>query len=316
MIGDGRPLLLIVAGGLAFAGGFALFLAATREFLPQDIHYLRMSAKDLCGVGSCRVVDFMVHDRAAWGGTMLGTSILWAWIVMFPLSEGQSWAWWTLAVSGSIGFASFLAYLDYGYLDPWHGIGMILLLVPFVAGMVRVRRRIGDVRFGVLFRWRPTTKDLLFDLGWWVLLVGALGTAIGGLSILWVGVTSTFVPEDLAFMRLSAPDLADISERLVPLIAHDRVGFGGGVFVMGLTTALCLWFEPPARHFWEAVALAGSISLAASIGVHFTVGYTDVRHLLPAFTAAADLTVGLALTGRRFLGRPGPASAPSPTAPD
>lgn len=314
LIGDGRPLLLLVAGGLAFAGGFALFLAATREFLPQDIHYLGMSAADLCGVGSCRVVDFMVHDRAAWGGTMLGTSILWAWIVMFPLSEGERWAWWTLAMSGATGFASFLAYLDYGYLDPWHGIGMILLLVPFVAGMVRVRRGIGDVSFSALFRWRrPTTKDLAFDLGWWVLLVGAVGTAIGGLSILWVGVTSTFVPEDLEFMVLSARDLADISDRLVPLIAHDRVGFGGGVFVMGLTTALCLWFAPPARHLWEAVALAGSISLAASIGVHFVVGYTDVRHLLPAVTAAAALTVGLALTGPRLLSG---SRTPSPMAPD
>lgn len=303
LIGDGRPLLLIVAGGLAFAGGFALFLAVTREFLPQDIHYLGMSAKDLCGFGSCRVVDFMVHDRAAWGGTMLGTSILWAWIVMFPLSEGESWAWWTLALSGATGFASFLAYLDYGYLDPWHAIGMILLLVPFIAGMVRVRRRLGKVRFRALVQRRSTTKHHPFDLGWWILLSGALGTAIGGLSILWIGVTSTFVPEDLEFMRLSAPDLAEISGRLVPLIAHDRVGFGGGVFVMGLTTALCLWFAPPARHLWEAVALAGTISLAASIGVHFVVGYTDLGHLLPAVAAAADLIVGLALTGPRLLSR-------------
>jgi len=48
LVGDGRPLLLALAGALVFAGGFMLFLAATGEFLPQDIHYLGMSADDLC----------------------------------------------------------------------------------------------------------------------------------------------------------------------------------------------------------------------------------------------------------------------------
>jgi hypothetical protein len=34
ILGDGRPLLLLTAGSLFFAGGFAIFLAATSEFLP------------------------------------------------------------------------------------------------------------------------------------------------------------------------------------------------------------------------------------------------------------------------------------------
>jgi hypothetical protein len=68
ILGDGRPLLLLIAGSLLFAGGFAIFLAATGEFLPHDIHYLGMSAADLCRIRSCRVVDFMVHDRSSFGG--------------------------------------------------------------------------------------------------------------------------------------------------------------------------------------------------------------------------------------------------------
>ena len=35
LVGDGRPLLLAMAGGLVFAGGFALFLAATGDLLPM-----------------------------------------------------------------------------------------------------------------------------------------------------------------------------------------------------------------------------------------------------------------------------------------
>ena len=34
VLGDGRPLLLATAGALGFSGGFALFLAAARQFCP------------------------------------------------------------------------------------------------------------------------------------------------------------------------------------------------------------------------------------------------------------------------------------------
>jgi len=75
LVGDGRPLLLVVAGSLIFAGGFTLFLAAIGDFLPHDVHYLGMTADDLCAVQSCRIVDFMVHDRAAFGGTLAGLGV-------------------------------------------------------------------------------------------------------------------------------------------------------------------------------------------------------------------------------------------------
>lgn len=92
LVGDGRPLLLAFAGALVFAGGFMLFLAVTGEFLPHDIHYLGLSADDLCDLASCRVVDFMVHDRAAFGGTLMGLGVLYTWLTIFPLSRGEQWA--------------------------------------------------------------------------------------------------------------------------------------------------------------------------------------------------------------------------------
>lgn len=142
VIGDGRPLLLVVAGGLLFAGGFALFLAAPGELLPHDVRYLGMSADDLCEVASCRIVDFMVHDRAAFGGTLVGIGILYVWLTIFPLAAGEQWAWWVWLVSGSVGFLSFLSYLSYGYLDTWHGLATLALLPPYVAGMARSRRSV------------------------------------------------------------------------------------------------------------------------------------------------------------------------------
>ena len=110
-----------------------------------------------------------------------------------------------------------------------------------------------------------------------------------------MGVGDTFVPEDLEFIGLSAADLRAIDPRLVPLLAHDRAGFGGGVVTMGLTTMLCLWCGRPSRHLHQAVALAGAVSLGSALVVHVAVGYTDLWHLLPALAAAACLVTGLVL---------------------
>jgi len=296
VLGDGRPLLLVTAGALFFAGGFAVFLAASRDLLPQDVHYLGMSAEALCRIGSCRIVDFMVHDRAAFGGTLLGLGVLYTWLTVFPLSRGEQWAWWAWLVTGTVGFATFLTYLGYGYLDSWHGIGTLLLLPVFVAGMVRSRRLLGPHDPGSLLRFAGR-RDVRDRFLWGrLVLVGAAATAAGGLAILRVGLTDTFVPEDLDFIGLTASNLRSVNPRLVPLIAHDRAGFGGGVLTIGLLTFLCLWCGRPSRHLRQAVAAAGTASLGAALLVHFTVGYVDYWHLAPALVAAALLLVGLAAT--------------------
>jgi len=297
LVGDGRPLLLTVAGALLFSGAFALFLAATGEFLPQDIHYLGMSAADLCGVADCRVVDFMVHDRAAFGGTLMGLGVLYVWLTVFPLARGEAWAWWVWLVSATLGFATFLSYIGYGYLDTWHGLGTLLLLPVFVGGMALTHRTL-TAPLDWRTCWRPAGRWERRSRATWgrlVLLFGAAGTAVGGLTILLVGVTVTFVPEDLAFMGLSVARLREINPRLVPLMAHDRAGFGGGVLTMGLTTFLCLWLARPSRHLYQAVAAAGTFSLAAALGVHGFVGYTDLGHLAPALGGLLLLVVGMSL---------------------
>ncbi|HEV2069254.1 MAG TPA: hypothetical protein VGR26_05635 [Acidimicrobiales bacterium] len=63
----------------------------------------------------------------------------------------------------------------------------------------------------------------------------------GGAAILRIGIGDTFVPEDFEFMGLSAAELRALHPRLVPLLAHDRAGFGSGVLALGVTTTLCLW---------------------------------------------------------------------------
>ncbi|HJZ92206.1 MAG TPA: hypothetical protein VKE40_15125, partial [Gemmataceae bacterium] len=113
-----------------------------------------------------------------------------------------------------------------------------------------------------------------------------------------VGMTAVFVPQDLAYLDVSVADLHALNPRLVPLIAHDRAGFGGALIAAGSAAALCVWCGRPSRSLWQALALAGLAGFGPAIGVHFAIGYTDPIHLTPAVAGAALFAVGLALTYR------------------
>src|SRR5215510_3241501 len=120
LVGDGRPLLSLTGILLILFGLFALFLGATKHFLPHDVQFLGMTPEELCAINECRIVHFMVHDRVSFGGAIIGVGTLYLWLAEFPWRHREAWSWWLFVVSGILGFSSFLAYLGYGYLDTWH----------------------------------------------------------------------------------------------------------------------------------------------------------------------------------------------------
>jgi MFS family permease len=317
LVGDGTPLVILTGMALVLAGTIALLLAASGQFLPHDSAFLGMSAGQLCSVDDCRIVRFMVHDRAAFGGTLIAIGVLYAWLARFPLRRGEAWAWWTLAVSGVLGFASFLDYLGYGYLDTWHGVATLGLLPCFVHGLARAYSRLPRGA-GPSTLLRPAARvpwASAFGLGRGCLLATALGLVAGGATILAVGTTCVFVPQDLAYLGLSATDLHAINPRLVPLIAHDRAGFGGGVCTCGVLIFFSVWCGDPCRSLWQALCLAGTAGFATAIGVHPLIGYTDPVHLAPAVGGVALYSAGLALTYKPMMLGGGPtalAVSPNP----
>ena len=307
MIGDGRPLLAIVALSLMLSGGFAIFQCATGHFLPHDVRFLGMDKEKLCGINQCRIVHFMFHDRVSFGGSLIAIGCLYLWLLEFPMRRNEAWAWWLFLVSGVSGFGSFLAYLGYGYLDSWHGVATLFLLVPYVWGMART------------YKWRSNRCGLrsLFAMaepfcavsrsGFSRLLLLATGAGMmaAGATITIVGMTTVFVSQDLRFMGLTAAELHAVNPKLVPLIAHDRAGFGGGLFTAGLTWFFCVWCGRPARALWEALFLAGTIGFVCAIAIHPVVGYIDFGHLLPAYAGAMLFTSGIVLSRDSMCRRPG-----------
>jgi hypothetical protein len=268
-----------------------------------------MTADTLCEVAACRVVAFMFHDRVAFGGVLIAIAVLYLWLVEFPLREGAAWAWWTLLLSGGAGFLTFLAYLGYGYLDTWHGVGTLALLPCFVVGLARVYPRLSSPRRpGVLLVRGEAPR-------WWsragagraLLLATAAGMVTGGATILMVGMTRVFVVQDLAFMGVGREELEVLNSRLIPLIAHDRAGFGGGLMSCGMIVGLCGWCAPSSRSLWQALAASGTAGFGCAIGVHVAVGYVDAIHLAPAiagallFTGAVVVLYGVMVAA----GRPG-----------
>lgn len=303
LIGDGRPLLMFSGLVLMLCGGFALFLSASKHFLPHDVHFLGMTADELCRIADCRIVYFMFHDRVAFGGALIAIGALYMWLAEFPLRHRKAWAWWLFAVSGIAGFGSFLAYLGYGYLDTWHGVATLMLFPCFAIGLIRSRRfleqpsGIGSLLIpGARPGWNSS-----FGIGRALLLATAAGMIAGGFTVMTFGMTRVFVPQDLAFMHLQRGDLQSISDRLIPLIAHDRAGFGGAICTAGITVLFCVWCGTPSRSLWQILCVAGVLGFAAAIGIHPVIGYNDLFHLAPAILGAVMFIAGLVLCMRTMM---------------
>jgi len=249
-----------------------------------------MLPQELCGINECRIVHFMIHDRISFGGAIFAIGVMYLWLAEFPLKEGAVWAWWTLLASGVTGFGSFLTYLGYGYLDLWHGIATLLLLPCFVAGLWKTRRLVS--------KRDPATQSQGNRLspGVCCLLAATCGMIGGGMTIQWIGMTSVFVTTDLEFMGLSRETLDSINPRLVPLIAHDRAGFGGAVATAGLLTLASVWFGGMTRSLRQALLIGGVVGWGTAIFVHPAIGYTDPYHLAPAVGGGILFLTGLLLT--------------------
>jgi len=297
-IGDGRPLLSFTGLILILSGLFAIVQSISGHFLPHDVTYLGLDASQLNQFNNGTITNFMFHDRVAFGGSIIAVGLLYLWLVEFPMKNKEPWAWYIFLFSGILGFGSFLTYLGYGYFDSWHGVATMLLLPFFIVGIVRsfdlikVNASIRDM-FLTREKINLRTRD---GLGKVLLLFTSFGLLLGGITIMIVGMTTVFVPQDLEYMSITVCGLEEINPKLKPLIAHDRAAFGGGLATIGLLYFFILRRAAPTISLWQVVALSLFIGFSSAIVVHHIIGYTNLIHILPAYAGAAIALFGLLLT--------------------
>ncbi len=292
--------LLAFGLGMIISGLVVGLVGATRATMPYDETFLGLSRAQFELINP-RLLDFLRHDRVTLAGAVIAPGLIYALLAVFGVRRGLHWAWRSIFLSATVGFASFFLFALYGYFDVLHAL-ISLILLPFL--VIGLRKPI-PVR-----RTEPAL-DLQNDRVWRAGLIGQLmfvatgmGLILAGASIAGVGAIRVFVPEDLEFMRTTRGTLGAANAHLIALIAHDRSGFGGALWSTGiavLTTAL--WgFERGARWLWWTLAGAGSVGFIATLGIHFWVGYTSLPHLLPAYIGLWLFVMGLAFSGPYLFG--------------
>lgn len=301
VLGDGRFLLLFTGLMLLLSGLFVIVQSMTGHFLPHDVSYLGLDALGLSAYNGGTITKFMFHDRVSFGGSIMAVGLLYMWLSEFPLKQGKPWSWYLFLFSGIIGFGSFLTYLGYGYFDSWHGIATALLLPFFVTGLIKSYHLIHrDSIEGVSEKFDFRSR---YGLGRLFLYFSSLGIFLAGTTIMVVGMSTVFVPQDLEYMNITVCGIEDINKNLKPLIAHDRAAFGGGLSTIGVLFFFIIRKSEPSVNLWQIIALSMGTGFSTAIGVHFIIGYTDFIHLLPAYFGAITSAIGLILTYKEMTQR-------------
>src|SRR5262249_7170357 len=133
-----------------------------------------------------------------------------------------------------------------------------------------------DLSWRFLFRPGDTSPWLSrAGLGRLCLLLSATGMIGAGFTIQAIVMTQVLVETDLKFMGLDREQLHSINSRLIPLVAHDRAGFGGGIATAGILLFACVWCAKPCRSLWQGMLIGGIAGWGAGVGIHPIIGYDD-----------------------------------------
>ncbi|TJY41843.1 hypothetical protein E5161_11615 [Cohnella pontilimi] len=293
--------MCLLGTGMIVGGITAWLIALSTVLLPYDEAFLGTTRHSLHEANT-RLLHFMSHDRITLAGTMISIGILYYQLAKHGLRHGIHWARMTLLTSCVIGFPSFFLYLGYGFFDPLHAAAAAVLLPMFLLSMRNNPDR--PSRDPVNLRNDRTWRMAVWGQLCFVLL--GVSLAVGGIVIAGVGVSHVFVPTDLAYLDAKTAQLESINPKLIPLIAHDRAGFGGALLsdAAALLT-ISLWgIQQGAKWLWKTLLFGGAPGFAAGISVHFRIGYTDFIHLLPAYAALFLYIAGLILLYPYLMNRP------------
>ncbi|WP_404406201.1 dihydroorotate dehydrogenase [Jeotgalibacillus malaysiensis] len=278
--------LAILIGGM-----IALGFSMTRIILPYDEQFIGMTRAEIEAFNPA-VLAFMAHDRMALAGTMISGGILYIQLARHGLSKRLHWTKVAFHTAAITGFLGIFAFIGYGYFDWLHGVFWLVLLPIYLTSFYLTQE---SHAFPSSSNRTNSRAWKLSNIGQLLFVMMGAMIMVGGIVITFIGMTGVFVATDLGYLCVTPEMLQAVNERLIPVIAHDRAGFGSALISVGLIVLLlALWgFREGAAWVWNTIAIGALPAFTAGIATHFVIGYTTFIHLLPVYLLVVIYLAGL-----------------------
>ncbi|MEH7444787.1 dihydroorotate dehydrogenase [Bacillus sp. JJ1122] len=284
---------------ILLGGTIALFFSLTKVILFYDEAFMQMSRLELMALNP-NLYKFMSHDRMTLAGTMISGGFIYMQLARHGIRYGIHWAKRAFIIAAIVGFLGILLFIGFGYFDWLHGLFWLILLPLYIVGYRKTS----------LAHQPPTSKNRTNHCFWKKAVYGQLmfvmlgfSFVLGGAVISSIGATDVFVDTDLQYICMTPGQMNELNEKLIPVIAHDRAGFGSALLSVGLLVLMLgLWgFHEGASWMWRTFLFGGIPAFTTGILTHLYIGYIDFIHLLPAYFALAMYVAGLWLSKDFFM---------------
>lgn len=132
----GQLLMIGVGGGLVVAGAVISFVGLTSVFVPTDLDFMGTHAEHLQRADP-QLLPFIAHDRAGFGGALIGAGLAVLLISMWGWRRGQRSVWWSLLLGCAFGTVPVLiVHFAVGYTDFGHLLPVYVLVAAAITALV------------------------------------------------------------------------------------------------------------------------------------------------------------------------------------
>ncbi len=116
----GQLFLICHAVALFTAGIVIVCLGSTSVFVAEDLEFMN-TTRDSLSAANPRIIPLIAHDRASFGGMLLGCGLATLLPVLWGFERGRPWLWWMLLGAGVAGYIPAIGvHFAIGYINAWH----------------------------------------------------------------------------------------------------------------------------------------------------------------------------------------------------
>jgi hypothetical protein len=152
----GQLLMTGVGGGLFVAGAVISAVGLTSVFVPTDLSFLGVHSHEL-GAADPQLPGFIAHDRAGFGGALMGAGLAVLTLSMWGWRRGEVWVWWVLLVGCAFGTVPVLiVHFTIGYTSVEHLLPVYVLILATGTALALARPFLAATTpAGTPAEWKP-----------------------------------------------------------------------------------------------------------------------------------------------------------------